>query len=255
MRHYKCLGAVEILPDTHPDMVARVHFGNKGETDPEHGMLFDAIPKRRTNRQSFREEKVPESALASLVNCAEAEGAWLSVVEHEKTRLNLAELISEGDRMQWMNPEFRLELSQWVHANNGRRSDGIPGYAVGVDDLLSYTVPLVVRTFDMGQGQGAKDYELAAGSPVLAVIGTDSDGLRDWVLAGQALARVLLRARAEEIWASFLNQPIEIPQLRPKLAELLGRQGFPQAILRLGFGDNVQPTPRRPVAEVLTSQP
>jgi hypothetical protein len=30
-----------------------------------------------------------------------------------------------------------------------------------------------------------------------------------------------------------------------------GNAGFPQAVLRLGFGENVKPTPRRDVEEVL----
>ena len=70
--------------------------------------------------------------------------------------------------------------------------------------------------------------------------------------AGQALARVLLRARVEDVWASFLNQPIEVPYLRMKLREqMAGTFGSPQAVLRLGFGEGVKPTPRREVEEVL----
>jgi hypothetical protein len=83
------------------------------------------------------------------------------------------------------------------------------------------------------------------------VLGTDDDKPRDWVAAGQALDRVLLRARVANVWASFLNQPIEIPHLRLKLKALSGHAGFPQAVLRLGFGENVKPTPRREVEEVL----
>ena len=127
----------------------------------------------------------------------------------------------------------------------------MPGYAAGLDDLLSYTGPLVVRTFDMGEGQAARDHDVATGSPVLAVLGTDGDQRRDWVASGQALDRVLLRARVEDVWASFLNQPIEVPELRTRLEALAGNAGFPHAVLRLGFGENVKPTPRREVEEVL----
>jgi hypothetical protein len=110
---------------------------------------------------------------------------------------------------------------------------------------------MVVRTFDMGEGQAARDHEVATGSPVLTVLGTDEDRPRDWVAGGQALARVLLRARVDDVWASFLNQPIEVLELRAKLKAVAGNGGFPQAVLRLGFGENVKPTPRREVEEVL----
>ena len=72
-----------------------------------------------------------------------------------------------------------------------------------------------------------------------------------WLCAGQALARLLLRARAGEVWASYLDQPLEVPELRPKVTEAIGRTGHAQIILRLGYGPNVSPTPRRTVDEVL----
>src|SRR6266581_2187905 len=67
----------------------------------------------------------------------------------------------------------------------------------------------------------------------------------------QAVQEVLLRARAEEIWASFVNQPIEVPSLRTALREILGRRDFPKIVLRMGYGPEVAPTPRRSVSEVL----
>jgi hypothetical protein len=39
--------------------------------------------------------------------------------------------------------------------------------------------------------------------------------------------------------------------LRPKVPEVIGRSGHAQIILRLGYGPNVNPTPRRTVDEVL----
>jgi hypothetical protein len=128
----------------------------------------------------------------------------------------------------------------------------MPGYAFGFGDLFSYLGPLVIRTFDWGQGKAAKDRQLAAGSPVLAVLGTAEDTPSAWLAAGQALARVLLHARAENVWSSFLNQPIEVATLRPKVKALLKEAGVPQLVLRMGYGQEIKPTPRRPSAEVLT---
>ena len=245
MRHFGYLGTSEIFPDQDPDLVARVRLGTQDETDVEESILFYAIPKRRTNRQPFNDDLVPGSLLVNLQRAAAAEGAWLRFVHDQETRYAFADLVAEGDRMQWANKAFRLELSRWVHSNRSLSRDGVPGYAAGIDDLLSYTGPLVVRTFDMGEGQAARDHDVATGSPVLAVLGTDGDQRRDWVASGQALDRVLLRARVEGVWASFLNQPLEVPELRTKLKAVTGHAGFPQAVLRLGFGENVKPTPRR----------
>ena len=251
MRHFRHLGTVEIFPDQDPDLVARVTLGTQAETDVGESILFYAIPRRRTNRQPFNDDPVRGSLLVNLQRAAAAEGAWLRFLHDQETRYAIADLVAEGDRIQWANKAFRLELSNWVHSNRSLSRDGVPGYAAGLDDLLSYTGPLVVRTFDMGEGQAARDHDVATGSPVLAVLGTDGDQRRDWVASGQALDRVLLRARVEDVWASFLNQPLEVPELRTKLIAATGHAGFPQAVLRLGFGENVKPTPRREVEEVL----
>lgn len=252
LRHFGYYGAVDVFPEREDaDLIARVSLGAGEETSAEESVLFYTIPRRRTNRQPFNETPVPGSLVLALIAAAEGESAWLRPARGEAVKYAIADLIAEGDRVQWSNKAFRLELSRWVHSNRSTSRDGIPGFAQGIDDLLSYAGPLVVRTFDMGEGQAAKDHEVATGSPVLAVLGTDGDQPRDWVAAGQALARVLLRARAENVWSSFLSQPVEVPQLRLKLRSLIGHTGFPHCVLRFGFGEDVRATPRRDVEEVL----
>jgi hypothetical protein len=128
----------------------------------------------------------------------------------------------------------------------------MPGYAFGYSDIMSHMGPFVLRTFDFGKGQAAKDRQLAAGSPALAILGTRSDEPMDWLKAGVALSRMLLTAQTENVWSSFLNQPIEVPELRPKVQELVKEEKeFPQILLRMGYGEDVKPTPRRPVNDVL----
>jgi hypothetical protein len=90
-------------------------------------------------------------------------------------------------------------------------------------------------------------------SPMLVVLGTEDDGPKDWLAAGQALQRVLLRARSEEVWASFLCQPLEVPELRDQVGQLCGHP-HPQVLLRLGYADAASPTPRRPLRSLLIRQ-
>ena len=252
MTHFGCFGGVDLLPEANdPELLARLRLGVQEETSREESALFYAIPQRRTNRQPFMDDPVPPALVTTLREAAEVEFGSLHIVAGDVARRAAADLIAEGDRRQWADKRFRLELAAWVHPNRSAARDGIPGYAQGMDDLLSCAGPLVVRTFDMGEGQAAQDHELATGSPLLAVLSTMGDAPRDWLHAGQALARVLLRARADGVWASFLNQAIELPDLRVRFRSLLGVPGIPQACLRLGYGDDIKPTPRRDVAEVL----
>jgi hypothetical protein len=194
---------------------------------------------------------VPESLLVDLQTAVRIEGASLEIIRGENRRNALADLVAEGDRSQMSNKSFRRELAAWIRSNRSSTRDGIPGYGFGFTDLISVGGPFVIRTFDLGGFQAARDRELADGSPVLALISTEADTVRDWMAAGQALARMLLRARADNVWVSFLNQPIEVESLRPRVREALNTTGYPQLILRLGYGPDVRPTPRRPVSEVL----
>jgi hypothetical protein len=252
LRHFGYEAPFSTFPDaTKHDLLARVSFGTEKAATPEEHALFQAIVKRRTNRMPFEKRHVPESLLFELQAAAAQEGAWLHIVMGDANRNTAANLVAEADRIQMSDGRFRRELAAWIHPNRTASHDGTPGYAFGLGGLTSYVGPLVVRTFDIGRGQAAKGRELATGSPVLALLGTSGDTPADWLSAGQALARVMLRARVDDVWVSFLNQPIELPELRKNLGDSLGRSGAPQVLLRLGYGPDVKPTPRRTPGEVL----
>lgn len=252
LRHFGHRGLFELLPKPHdPDLLARVDMDGEYHASPEEHQLFRAIPKRRTNRTRFDDRALPEALLVDLQAAARHEGASLDIVRGENRRNAVVDLVAEGDRIQMASKSFRRELAAWVRPNRGANRDGVPGYGFGIADFISIGGPFVIRTFDLGGFQAAKDRELADGSPIVAIVSTEADNTHDWLAAGQSLARVLLRARADGIWASFLNQPIEVESLRPRLREALGATGYPQLILRLGYGQDVRPTPRRPISELL----
>ena len=250
MRHFGMRSEVELLPAGDADLLARVTLAGMTEEMPEEALMFDVITLRHTNRNPFEGRAVPETLLADLEAAARAEGAWLSILRTENSRHAVADLIAEADRKQMEDPRFRRELAAWIHP---RRSDSHDGITPGgpVDAVLLPLTTLVIRTFDLGRGQAARDRHLASGSPVLAILGTESESVQDWLAAGQAMQRVLLRARADGVWASFLNQPIEVRELRPWLGDLTGNKGYVQLLLRMGYGPPAAPTPRRPLEQVM----
>jgi hypothetical protein len=243
---------LEILPDPEDqDLLARFHLGLAGETRSEDILMFNALTQRRTNRQPFMTDPLPSELLESLMAAAREEGAWLQIVDGEDNRRAVADLVAEADRIQWADRHFRGELARWVRTRPDETRDGLLVQDMGVKDWLAFLGPALIRTFDRGGGQAAKDQDIALHSPVLAVLGTNADDVAAWLAAGQALQSVLLRARAEGVWASYLNQPIEVESLRPRLAATVAVEGSPQILLRLGYGTDIQPTPRRTVHEVV----
>ena len=210
------------------------------------------MAKKGTPDMAHEGGNFDKDLIRELAEEAETEGAWLAVLRDD-ARAELARLVAEADRMQMHDPSFRRELAVWVHGDRDGSHDGMPGHALGLPGVLKRVGPLAIRTFDLGKGAAAHDEKLIEASPLLAVLGTDGDTTRDRLAAGEALSHVLLRATQDDVDASFLNQPIEVAELRPKVAELAGRAGVPQLVLRLGRGPEAKPTPRRPVGEILVS--
>jgi iron-sulfur cluster repair protein YtfE (RIC family) len=251
IRHHGLEDEVELLPDEgDPDLLARIRLGRERPPARPEKLLFWAISARHTNRGAFKRRPVPEGLLAELTYAAETEGAQLRVLEQDKERHQLADLVAEGDKRQFADARFRRELASWIHAVRARTRDGMPAHALEIPGRLTPFAPLLVRTFDVGKGTAAHDRKIAERSPALAVLGTPDDTPRDWLVAGQALARVLLRATQDEVSASFLNQPIEVADLRAAVSRL-AQVGVPQLVLRLGYGPTVKPTPRRPLSDVV----
>lgn len=244
--HAGVSAALDITPDSgDDDLLAVISFKKQDSLSMDDAALFKSIEGRRTYRKRFASRAVPSAILESLSATASEEGAWLEVIESEEDRQKVAGLVSEGDSIQWSNPSWRRELAAWMHPR--RRGDGltVPGFVAPI-------AKVVVRTFDMGDGVGAKDKQLADESPVLAVLGTAGDDVVDWLAAGQALERILLSAHSQGLQASYLNQPIQVTSLRPRLRNILSQQGFPQILLRLGFPeDEIDATPRRTLDEVI----
>jgi hypothetical protein len=245
------------LPDgASGDLLARTTVRPNWVPSAEERALFAAIPERHTSRRPFAARDVPPVLLAALEGEADDEGAWLHVVTDPEAKRDLAELIAGAEKMLWDDRRYRRELTTWTHPRRSRRGDGIPGYAQGLADLHTFLAPFADpaarETGEVGSSLPTSDAEVAPdGGPALVVLGTDEDAPHAWLAAGQALERVLLRAQVDGVSASFLNQPIEVVELRPKLREQLQRRGHPQLILRLGYGPESRPTPRRLLHEVL----
>lgn len=241
-----------VLPDPDdPDLLARVDTTRGAELEPS-PELVDAMPRRRTNRVAYDQRPLPDGLLEVLSREANHFGIELHVVETDE-RTAVADLVMRGDREQMHDRAFRDELSSWMRRAGTHQHDGMPTDLLGQHGVAAEVAPLVVRTFDVGKGQAARDEALVDGSPGLVVLWSDQDSPAAWMRTGRAIARVTLRARAADVWSAYMNQPCEIPELRGELADKLVIPGSPQMFMRLGAGPDVHRSVRRPIDDVLTN--
>lgn len=254
IRYFGFQDLVDIFPEPQqPDLLARIGIGHRLLASYETKLLFQALQKRRTNRQPFAEKPLNHFLLRELRLAASSLSTQLQIIPEDK-RSTVIELITEGDRLQMANPYFRRELAQWIRPGNNADRDGIPAYAQGINehlDAATALISLAIRSFDLGKSQSAKDRKLAAHAPILVLLTSRNDCPEDWLATGEALAHLLLRARVANVWASFFNQPIEVTKLRLQLQALFPETGYPQVLLRLGYAPDTKPTPRKTVNEVL----
>jgi hypothetical protein len=238
-----------LLPDLdRPELVARVHIGS-GMAGVELAGLGEAALHRRTWRNRFKSEPLPDMLQRQLCDAAEAEGGRLQLLQEPELRSQVIELVKQGDSLQWQDEDWREELAHWMHP--GRSGDGLM-----VPRLVAPLVRGVVRRFDMGKSVGSQDSLLTEESPLLALLTSSGDTPQDCLKTGQALQRLLLVAQQQGVQASYLNQPIQLAQLRPVLERALAAQGHAQILLRLGYPDDLLPaSPRRPIEDVIVDQP
>lgn len=217
------------------DHLARVRCVGRAEPTAHEQALFAAIQNRHTHRAAFAMQNVEAKLVGRLVEAAGTEGASLRVLDAWQ-QSSVAGWIAEGDRLQGANAEFRRELAAWVHAKDEENGVGMSAAQLGVHGLGARLMPAFLRELNWGRVQGRRDHKLAMSAPVLAVLVSRGDAARDWLETGCALGRMLLDATTMGLAASFLNQAVEVPELRNKVRELLGGEGYPQMTVRLGYG-------------------
>jgi hypothetical protein len=256
--HFGHSTSVEILAGKgrRDGLLARLTLEERRAPTAQEEELFGAIGVRRTNRFPFDARDVPFGVVSGLVREAADQGACLRVVDRT-IRSAVSELVAEGDRQQWASARFRSELAAWSRSNQPGEMDGIPGYSRGLSDSASVLHRVLVR-FRGGKSsriasEERRDRHDALNTRALLVLCSRQETPADWLVAGQAMQRVLLRAAAQGLSASFFSQAVEVPSVRARLRETLGELGWPQLLFRLGYGRPIRPTPRRPVGLVLRS--
>jgi hypothetical protein len=203
----------------------------------------------------YAETAVPADVQTLMRETARPFGVELSLFENAAMRDAVAELVVDADHIQFANPAFRDELASWMHPLASPAGDGLAGPGFGFRDWATRVAAALMRTFDLGSAVARMDKPNVLGAPLLGVFAAPGDTRADWIAAGRALAAVLHTLTMHGLVNAFLNQPIEVGSIRPKLAGLAAPGRAAQLLSRFGYlKEGVAMPPhaaRRPLEEVL----
>jgi nitroreductase len=250
VEHLGHVAQVAYFPDPdEPDLLARLVLDGRSSRFGMSGELFGAIELRHTNREPYEDRPVPAPVLAALVEAAHQEGAELHTVTGVHERRRLVELIHDADGEGDTASIAALveEAKKWTGVGPDR-VDGVPETALGPMPVNPNTPH---RDLTRGRATSNRHFAVFEKDPTLAVLTTKRDDRESWLTAGQALERVLLVATIEGLVATFANQPLEKPTLRWLVRDPDEPIGFPQMIMRIGYGSPAPATPRRPLEDVV----
>lgn len=218
--------------------------------------LAEAIPRRASSRSDYDGRPVDPADLAALEAVARMDGVRMVLFTDRTGIGRLGELIVAGNDRQMNDPAFRAELRSWIRfdALSALSSgDGLYSAASGnpeVPDFVGRNIFDLVVTAEAENAKCARQVESSSG---FAVFFAEQARRPGWIGVGRAAERFLLEATRRGLSTAFLNQPVEVAELRAELASLAGENGLrPDLVIRFGHGPRLAPSLRRPLGELLT---
>ena len=241
---------VELLPPGGgPSLMATVRLLGVAHHPTDYwDRVYQALWRRHSSRVPFSPERPAPHVVDGLREAAREEGAELSIPDPAETR-RLLRLTAEAEWRENTDPQRLAEIRAWVREAG---DEGLSPEALGPRDAEGR---MPMRDYAPLEPRFHRPPELFEPEPLIAVLTTAGDGRADWLRAGQALERVLLRATADGLSTSLLHQPLEWPDIRWQLRDPMTGPTHVQMLVRLGYGPHGRPTPRRPVDDVWQDAP
>jgi hypothetical protein len=244
---------VERFPNPNrPEHLATVEFRPAEFVSAVTRARAGAILHRRTERLPLRAPEGLSVLLPVLQHLIDAESVRLDELPLELVpELLEASALTEAARRH--DASYQAELDWWTAPFE--LDQGIPPALLnGVAD--NDRVP-ANRNFPAAghpAGHGGVDRDQAA----VLVLSTPGDTPADAVACGEALSMVLLECTAAGLATCTVSHVTEVAAARAVVAELVGRHGIPQALIRVGRASEIDAhsarTPRRELHDILRTQ-
>jgi hypothetical protein len=210
---------------------------------------------RQSTRNDYDAKPVSTADFSSLIAASAMPGVDLILTTDRPRMDRVRDLVVAGNSVQLADAAFMRELKAWLRFSPQRAmqtGDGLFSATTGNPVLPEWLGPLILDLVLKAPADNEKYARQITSSAGIAVFVAAKDDQEHWVLAGRACQRFALQATALGLKHAFINQPVEVPGVRPDLAALVGLPGRrPDIVMRFGYGPALPYSARRPGEAVL----
>ena len=226
----------------------RIRF-RKQEGEADDLTLYEAIPRRYSNKLKYNGQEIPRAVLHSLSETVGATNA--KIVQNAHHIRQIADIMEQTTVGFSHIPGFNRELANWLRPSDTDEFDGMPGFIVGYNQEQSIALRQeIMANADYLAELGKKDGNALRSSPAVGLVLINDETPNDWVAAGVAYQRLSLAATAMNLCVTPMQALIEYaPSF--ELVRSIVKVDQPAAMFfRMGYADN-EPyhTPRKPTSE------
>jgi hypothetical protein len=233
--------------------IASVRFvAGEGHRDP----LFEQILARRSNKEIYESRDVPDSALAALVAAARSDGVTANAVGNTDLAAKLRDLTWRAHVKEVTTPaanQESVDLMRLGAKEIAANPDGInlEGGMIEVGARLGLVSrEALADPTSSAFKQGLELYRKMAGSArAFGWILNRNASRGDQLNAGRAYVRMNLKATELGLgvhpWSQSLQEYREMSALYKEVHGLIGNGLTVQMLYRIGYAENIEPSPRR----------
>ncbi|WP_067857552.1 Acg family FMN-binding oxidoreductase [Nocardia shimofusensis] len=235
-------------PSAHPEQLATLTFRPWPDPPPGVRARAQAIEQRRTDRLPLHTPGDLVTLVRTARKLADPHDVTLAVLD-ETAPERLASAAEHSTALRHYDMPYQAELRWWT--GHDQTPYGVPAHALASEEESS-RVP-AGRVFPPA-GESSRRADLQDEAALL-VLSTPGDTPYSWLHTGEAMSAILLECAAAGLSTCPLTHITEAPTTRQVVANLAGREGIPQVVIRVGVAPDAEhhePTPRRTPAEFLT---
>lgn len=241
---------IAIKPGSEPQI--DIAFGNG---PPAQESLYKAIPLRQSTRSVYDGQSISAEDIDLLTAASQEDGVSVLLFTEPTERETIAEFVVAGNSAQMDDPAFIEELRDWLRFNPDNAvemGDGLFSACSGNPVMPEWIGSRLFNAFFTKEAENTKYRDHIRSSAGVAVFIGDHDDPTHWIKVGRSFERFALQATALGIRNAHINQPIEVPQIRPEFAVWLGIPNTrPDLVVRFGRAPALPMSLRRPVGDVI----